>query len=214
MIANQKWKVWFGSGTKLQNFSVPHFPVCAAHLGQYSMLIPIHCRQAIMALNEHHSISSHWQLGCLFYSLLRLTTRELQSSVILSLCEGNPPVEFKRQLMDSPHKGPVMQKVFPSHEIMVFAVWICLPALCDCLTHCWLIVSIRPRGTHFSEIWMKIQNFPMSQWVFYHDVVWKWSSQAGIIFIHNSLWKFVMLQRVCKWHHDVLEWLCVQAQKE
>ena len=44
-------------------------------------------------------------LGCSFNSLFRLTKRKHQSSTLLALCEGN-----HRWPVDSPHKGPVMQK--------------------------------------------------------------------------------------------------------
>ena len=35
-----------------------------------------------------------------------------QSSVIMAFYEGNPSAEG-----DSPHKGPVMWKVFPRHDV-------------------------------------------------------------------------------------------------
>ena len=50
--------------------------------------------------NEHHGISNHWQLNCLFKFLFRLTSKKSSKPTSLTLCEGNP--------LDSPHKGPVM----------------------------------------------------------------------------------------------------------
>ena len=41
---------------------------------------------------QHHSISNHWQLNCLFYNLFRLTSKKTSKAVLLALCEGNPPV--------------------------------------------------------------------------------------------------------------------------
>ena len=38
------------------------------------------------------------------------------SSTSLALCEGNPPVS----LVDSPHKGPVMGKVLPWHDVIMW----------------------------------------------------------------------------------------------
>ena len=40
---------------------------------------------------EYHGISNHWQCVCLFNSLLK-PTKKYQRSLLLALCEGNPPV--------------------------------------------------------------------------------------------------------------------------
>ena len=40
-----------------------------------------------MTSHEHHDISGHWQLHCLFNNLLELTKKE-NSSTALALCEG------------------------------------------------------------------------------------------------------------------------------
>ena len=42
--------------------------------------------------NDCHGIWNYWLVECLFNSLFRLTAKKHQSSTLLSLCEGNPPV--------------------------------------------------------------------------------------------------------------------------
>ena len=55
-----------------------------------------------------HGISSHQQLKCLFNSSLRLTAKEIPKRYVTgSVVRGN-----HRLPVDSPHKGPVMRKVF------------------------------------------------------------------------------------------------------
>ena len=65
--------------------------------------------------------ASHGQLGYLYNNLFRLTTAKSQSSTLLILCEGNPPLTHW-SVEDSPHKGPVMWNTFPCHDVMVFFV--------------------------------------------------------------------------------------------
>ena len=69
----------------------------------------------------HHGVigvSNHLQLNCLFKSLICLQQRKCQNSASLVLCEWKP-------IVDSPHKGPVIQKVFPCHDMMIklFSQW-------------------------------------------------------------------------------------------
>ena len=42
--------------------------------------------------HECHDILNHWQLQCLFNSLLMQTSKETSKVVLLVLCEGNPQV--------------------------------------------------------------------------------------------------------------------------
>ena len=41
---------------------------------------------------EHYGISDHWQLKCLYNSLIGLTSNKLQKFALLAPCEGNPVV--------------------------------------------------------------------------------------------------------------------------
>ena len=56
--------------------------------------------------HDLHSIWNHRQIQRLFNPLFRCTSKNHQSSVLLALCEGNPPVT-----VGSPHKGQVMWKM-------------------------------------------------------------------------------------------------------
>ena len=62
---------------------------------------------------EHHGVSNHQQLECLFNSMFRLTTRKTSIPCTTGICEQ---LEILRWPADSPHKGPVMWKAFPSHQ--------------------------------------------------------------------------------------------------
>ena len=66
--------------------------------------------------HEHHGVSNEMQLNRLLNNLFRLTTNKIPKLCITGALQGESMVE-------SPHKGPVMQKVFPCHEfIMQFQV--------------------------------------------------------------------------------------------
>ena len=59
-------------------------------------------------------ISNHRKLKHLFNRLFRLSTKKISKAALLTLWEGNPPV-------DSPHKGTAMRKAPPCHDvIMIF----------------------------------------------------------------------------------------------
>ena len=68
---------------------------------------------AVMS-HEHHSISNHQQLDCMINRLFRLTSKKTPKfcASLIPWWGGSPSVDF-------PHKGPVMQKVFPCHDITV-----------------------------------------------------------------------------------------------
>ena len=58
-----------------------------------------------------HGVSNYLSIECLFNTLFSVTTKSHQRSALLSLCEGNPPI-------DSPHKGRVTQKMFPFDDVI------------------------------------------------------------------------------------------------
>ena len=73
--------------------------------------------------NERDGISNHWHLNCLFDHLLRCRSKTTSKLCTTGLCEGNPPWP-----VDSPHKGPVMWKMFPFNTklltlFQVYSTW-------------------------------------------------------------------------------------------
>ena len=69
-----------------------------------------------------HGVSNRQQPDCLFNSLLRLRTKETSK-----LCNTSPLCGNPKWPVDSPHKGPVMQKVLSCyadavimHELALF----------------------------------------------------------------------------------------------
>ena len=53
------------------------------------------------------------RLDCLLKRLFRRRSNKRSKLRVSGLCEGNPPV-------DSPHKGPVTRKMFPSNDAIMF----------------------------------------------------------------------------------------------
>ena len=62
--------------------------------------------------HERHGVSHIWQLDCLFNSLI-LTTKKVSKLCIIITGPGNSLVT-----VIFPHRGPMMQKVFPCHNVI------------------------------------------------------------------------------------------------
>ena len=63
--------------------------------------------------NEHHDISNHWHLDCLL-NHSGTHQRKRQSSMSVAFVRGT-----HRWLVESPHKGPIMWKMFPFDDIIM-----------------------------------------------------------------------------------------------
>ena len=69
--------------------------------------------------NEHHGVSNHQQLHCLFKRLFRSSNqRKHQSSASLAFVRGT-----HRWPVDSPHKGPVTRKMFQFDNVIMARTW-------------------------------------------------------------------------------------------
>ena len=80
--------------------------------------------QIAVTTHELRCVSNHWQLGCLFNSFLRLLSKKTTKfHIILILCEWKLPVTGG----GSPHKGPVMRKVCPYHDVIMKLLRALLP---------------------------------------------------------------------------------------
>ena len=64
--------------------------------------------------HEHFSISNHRHLGCFFNSLFTVTTKNMKASRHWSIARG-----IYQLPVVSPHKGQVMKKAFPCHDMTI-----------------------------------------------------------------------------------------------
>ena len=70
---------------------------------------------------------NQWSLNCLFNSWFRLTSTKTSKLHITGVFEG-------QCLVHCPHKGPVMQKVFPCHNFIIY-IYIYIPYLISPINH-------------------------------------------------------------------------------
>ena len=63
--------------------------------------------------HKRHSVLNPWKHDCSSNSLFRRRTNKNQRYAFLDICEENPKV-------DSPHKGPVMRKACPYHDVIMW----------------------------------------------------------------------------------------------
>ena len=64
--------------------------------------------------NECYGISNHWHLDCLIICLFRCRSKKTSKLYVTGLWKGN-----HRSPVDSPHKGPVMQKMFTFDDMIM-----------------------------------------------------------------------------------------------
>ena len=64
--------------------------------------------------NDHDSVSNHQPHGCLLNHLFRRRSKKTSKLRVTGLCVGNSPGP-----VDSPHKGPVMRKMFPFDDVIM-----------------------------------------------------------------------------------------------
>ena len=64
--------------------------------------------------NERDSVSNHQPHGCLLDGLLRRRSKKTSKLRVTGLCVGNSP-----KPVNSPHKGPVTQKMFPFDDVIM-----------------------------------------------------------------------------------------------
>ena len=69
--------------------------------------------------NERDSVSNHQPRDCLLNGLFRRRSKKTSKLRVTGLCAGNSPGS-----VNSPHKGPVTQKVFPFDDVIMFSMWL------------------------------------------------------------------------------------------
>ena len=104
--------------------------------------------------NGHNGVSNHRRLDCLFSRLFRRRSKKHQSSASLGFVRG-----IYRRPVDSPHKGPVMRKMFPFdnaimnigfqvhplytlYHVIFFYLTSCSSSKCDLILHRWIVYCI------------------------------------------------------------------------
>ena len=78
-----------------------------------------------MKSHEHHDVWNHWHLNYSLNSFPKLTTKKC---TILRLFAW----KIHQWTVDSPHKGPVTEKAFPCHDVIMDLIF---------PIHLWLICS-------------------------------------------------------------------------
>ena len=66
--------------------------------------------------NEHDGVSNHQPHGCLLNRLFRPISKKTSKLCVTGLCVGSSPGP-----VNSPHKGPVTQKMFPFNDVIMYA---------------------------------------------------------------------------------------------
>ena len=90
-----------------------YFPHCKLFLdvtkALYDVSATLHWRH-----NGRDSVSNHQPQGCLLNRLLRRRSKKTSSSASLAFVRG-----IHRGPVNSPHKGPVTQKMFPFDDVIM-----------------------------------------------------------------------------------------------
>ena len=79
-----------------------------------SFITPLHWRH-----NDHDGVSYHQPHGCLLKRLFRRRSKKTSKRHVTGLCVGNSPGP-----VNSPHKGPVMRKMFPFDDVIMHWAWL------------------------------------------------------------------------------------------
>ena len=75
----------------------------------YSYIVTLHWHH-----NDHNNVSNHQPHGCLLNRLFRRRSKKTSKLWVTGLCVGNSP-----GLVNSPHKGPVMRKMFLFDDVIM-----------------------------------------------------------------------------------------------
>ena len=93
--------------------------MCSESIGKY--IITLHWRH-----NDHDGVSNHQPHGCLLNRLFRHRSKKTSKLRVTGLCVGNSPGP-----VNYPHKGPVTQKMFPFHDVIMHAMML----FCSIIEH-------------------------------------------------------------------------------
>ena len=92
-----------------------HFDIACHHCKTANLPITKTKNKALQCHhNERDGVSNQRRLDCLLNCLIKWRSKKTWKLLITGLCEGNSPVTS-----ESPHKGPVMWKMFPFDDIIM-----------------------------------------------------------------------------------------------
>ena len=109
--------------------------------------------------NDHDGVSNHQPHGCLLNRLFRRKSKRTSKLRVTGLCVGN-----SRGPVNSPHKGPVTQKMFPFDDVIILNV----------ICHEWDM--FRLRCTKWGMANRKTRKRSASFW---------WRSRGVLLWIHH-----------------------------
>ena len=113
-LQNITWKFVFYLFGKIYNASIilNETPTCPTDW-TYGAEVALRWRH-----NDHAGVSNHQPHGCLLNCLFRRRSNKTSKLRVTGLCAGNSPGP-----MNSPHKGPVTQKIFPFDDVIMGIFW-------------------------------------------------------------------------------------------
>ena len=103
--------------------------------------------------NDHDSVSNHQPHGCLLNRLFRRRSKKTSNLRVTGLCVGNSPGP-----VNSPHKGPVTQKMFPFDDVIMWRRTITSVDMANCHVDEGISITINYVGkwSFESAVWISI----------------------------------------------------------
>ena len=89
----------------------------AVYMTIYCNLYSSQCFSLQWRHNEHNGVSNYRRLECLLNRLSGHRSKKTSKLCVTGFCDGNSP-------LNSPHKGPVTQRMLPFDDIIVFCMLI------------------------------------------------------------------------------------------
>ena len=145
-----------------------------------------------MTSHERRILSNHRSFDCLFNSLCGRTSKKRQSPHYWPFARG-----IHWWSVNSPHKGPVTLKMFPSGDVIMICgdYYLCFV---------WLLYGTEYQtfifnDTEITSFWRKIRHWPHLRLSFLANVP-------------NSYTTCTVTVTYCQWYNLLLYWVCVRQR--